>query len=174
MLEQTALFKKCIEVILTNEGGYTNNPNDLGNWTEPNRTGILKGTKYGIAARFFPHLDIKNLTVEQARQIYFEKYWLPMSLDGIQYDFSALQIFDFGVNAGKGRAIRTAQNVVGVKADGICGKETRAAINTYINFINQYKSVRIEYYKSIADRDPKNKVFLKGWINRVENTHFNH
>lgn len=171
----TPLFNKCIEVVLVNEGGFTDHPNDLGNWTGPNRTGELKGTKYGICARYFPHLDIKNLTLDKARQIYFEKYWQPMGLDGIFYDLSALQIFDFGVNAGKGRAIRTAQNITGAKADGICGKETLNKINTYIyNFPESYKRVRILYYKSIAERDPKNKVFLKGWISRVENCHFDH
>lgn len=172
MIEQSALFKKIIPVIITNEGGYTDNPNDLGNWTEPNRTGILKGTKYGICARYFPYLDIKNLTMAQARQIYFEKYWLPMSLDGLLYDLSALQIFDFGVNAGKGRAVRTAQNIVGVKPDGLMGNITRQAINIYKDFVDEYKKVRILYYKSIVDRDPKNKVFLKGWLRRVDDTYF--
>lgn len=175
MLIQTDLFKRCIEVVLVNEGGFQNNPNDLGNWTGPNRTGELKGTKYGIAARFFPYLDIKNLTMAQARQIYYTKYWLPMELDGIINELAVLQMFDFGVNAGKGRAIRTAQNIVGVIADGYCGRITKEAINKYeYGFVNAYVNVRILYYRTIAERDPKNKIFLNGWINRVVNTHFDH
>ena len=174
MMPSEFLFNKCIEVVLVHEGGYQCNPNDLGNWTESNRTGQLKGTKYGICARYFPLLDIKNLTVAKARDIYHLHYWLPMNLDGILNELSALHIFDFGVNAGKRRAIRTAQNIVGVKADGICGRITTRAINEYNNFVEDYKNVRIQYYKSIAERDPQNKTFLKGWLNRVDNTHFNH
>ena len=171
----TELFLKCIDVILVNEGGYQNNPNDLGNWTGPNRTGELKGTKYGIACRFFPYLDIKNLTVAQAREIYWQKYYLPMALEGIKNHLSVLQIFDFGVNAGKVRAIRTAQSLVNVKPDGLCGVVTRQAVNAFeFNFPAMYMSERVKYYNMIAERDPKNKVFLKGWLSRVWETNFNH
>lgn len=171
----TPLFNKCIDIILVNEGGFQNHPNDLGNWTGANRTGELKGTKYGIAARFFPNLDIKNLTINQAKDIYFWHYWSPMNLEGIEDELSALQIFDFGVNAGKGRAIRTAQKLVGAVVDGICGKQTTSLINLCKEgFAILYKRERILYYKHIAERDPKNSVFLNGWIRRVQDTHFNH
>lgn len=172
MLQQTELFKKCISIILTSEGGFTLNPVDSGNWTQPNCTGILKGTKYGIAARFFPNLDIKNLTLNQARQIYFEKYYLPMNLEGIHDELSVLHIFDFGINAGKGIAIRTAQRIVNVRPDGLVGAFTTKAINNFPNFSSAYISKRLEYYKNLVIQKPRYKIFLKGWINRVNNTHF--
>ena len=61
-------FDQCIEHILDSEGRFTLNPNDKGNYTP---SGELKGTKYGISARMYPKLDIKNLTLEQAKLIYF-------------------------------------------------------------------------------------------------------
>ena len=172
MIPYTELFKKCIEVILISEGGFTLNPVDSGNWTGPNCTGELKGTKYGIAARFFPHLDIKNLTVEQARRIYFEKYYLRMNLQGIHDELAVLQMFDFGINAGKGIAIRTAQRIVNVKADGLCGQITTEAINHFPNFSAAYIQRRLEYYKKLVDQKPQYKIFYKGWTNRVFHTHF--
>ena len=48
--------KKVISVVLLNEGGFQKHPKDPGNWTGPNCTGELIGTKYGIAARYFHHL----------------------------------------------------------------------------------------------------------------------
>lgn len=166
------LFNKCIEVVLKHEGGFQNNPNDIGNWVGGYKTGKLVGTKYGIAARFFPDEDIKNLTKERAKVIYYNYYWLPMGLDGICRDASALEVFDFGVNAGKSRAIRTAQRLCGVTADGVCGDITRSAINNYDgDFVKDFKHARRVYYEYIASKRD-NSVFLKGWLNRVDTTHF--
>ena len=50
-------FDKIIEVVLEHEGGYVNDPDDAGG-----------ETKYGIAKRWYPSVDIKNLTKEQAKK----------------------------------------------------------------------------------------------------------
>ena len=52
-------FDSAFTIILGSEGGYVNDPRDSGG-----------ETKYGIAKKFYPNLDIKNLTVEQAKAIY--------------------------------------------------------------------------------------------------------
>ena len=52
-------FNKIIEKVLKHEGGYVNDPTDLGG-----------ETNYGITKRFYPDVDIKNLTEEQAKEIY--------------------------------------------------------------------------------------------------------
>ena len=64
-------FDQAFERLIGHEGNFTNDKDDRGNWT----TGIigkgqLKGTKYGISAMTYPQLDIKNLTLDQAKQIY--------------------------------------------------------------------------------------------------------
>ena len=51
-------FNEIIEKVLEHEGGYVNDPKDLGG-----------ETKYGITKRFYPDIDIKNLTIEQAKEI---------------------------------------------------------------------------------------------------------
>lgn len=156
-----SLFAKCIGVVLKHEGGYVNDPDDWGG-----------ETKYGIAKRFFPDEDIKNLTIERAKHLYFRYYWIPMNLEGICREASALEIFDFGVNAGKRRAIRTAQRICGVTPDGHVGPVTTNAINNYDgDFVQDYKHSRRVYYEYIATKRNNHK-FLNGWLNRVDSTHF--
>jgi len=166
------LFEKCIEIVLKNEGGYQNNPNDSGNWVGGYKTGKLVGTKYGIAAKFFPDEDIKNLTLERAKELYYENYWLKMNLDGIKSHEAALQVFDFGVNAGTRRSIKKAQQIALVTTDGICGNNTIKAINEYKgDFVKDFKHVRKVYYEYIAEKRD-NHVFLGGWLRRIDHTHF--
>jgi len=165
------LFDECIRVILRNEGGYQANPNDSGNWVGGYKTGKLVGTKYGIAGKFFPNVDIKNLTEEGAKQIYYTYYWKPMNLEGIGNELAVLHIFDHGVNAGKGTAIRMAQRIVGVKADGVCGSITTKAINGSWDFVRSYIEERKDYYKKVSLRGD-NKVFLSGWLRRIDKTAF--
>lgn len=167
------LFNKCIEIILKNEGGFQNNPNDSGNWVGGFKIGKLVGTKYGIAAKFFPDEDIKNLTIKRAKEIYYQKYWLKMNLEGIKSHEAVLQIFDFGVNSGTRRSIKKAQQITLVKTDGYVGKQTIEAINNYEgDFVKDFKHTRRVYYENLADRKKNNKGFLGGWLKRVDHTHF--
>jgi len=163
----TALFDKCIKVVLKHEGGFQAHPSDWGNYAH----GKLIGTKYGIAARYFPDEDIVNLTVERAKEIYYQNYWLPMNLEGINDELAVLHMFDHGVNAGRKRSILIAQELVLVKMDGICGSVTKNAINAYWGFRDDFITSRIEYYQKIS-KVRNNIVFLQGWINRVNNTYF--
>jgi len=149
-----------MEVIFKHEGGYVNNPNDWGG-----------ETNYGIAKRFFPDVDIKNLTQEGAKEIYYQWYWQPMKLTGIYSPDSILEIFDMGVNAGKVNAIRMAQRVVNATPDGKMGPMTTKSINNLPDFVKRYKQARVEYYMRIALKR-NNKVFLKGWLNRVSSCRF--
>lgn len=57
-------FESAIKIILAEEGGYVNDPDDPGG-----------ETKYGISARAYPGVDIKNLTLNQAIEIYRTDYW---------------------------------------------------------------------------------------------------
>ncbi len=152
------IVKQCISIILKNEGGYVNHPNDPGG-----------ETKFGISKRAFPHLDIKNLTQDQAINIYYCKYWKPMNLDLIDEPELKLHLFDQGVNSGTKRAVKLLQAELNLVTDGIIGKKTAAAVNGKFT-AEDYKEVRRAFYNRLAEK-PRLKVFLKGWLNRVEHTH---
>ena len=56
--------------VIGHEGKWGNDRRDRGNWTSGViGKGELKGTKYGVAAHAYPELDIKNLTIDDARKI---------------------------------------------------------------------------------------------------------
>lgn len=164
MIEQiyTELFHRCIEVILRHEGGYVNHPADPGG-----------ETNFGICRRNYPDLDIRNLTREQAIEIYYRDYWLPLNLSGIRDPQAVLEIFDMGVNAGLRTAVKIAQRLVGAFADGAIGEETTVKINAFPgNFVELYKANRKIYYINLARRKPALGVFLEGWLNRVDDCRF--
>jgi len=177
------LFDRCILVVLKSEGGYQCDPDDIGNYTPD---GILRGTKYGISARIFPKIDIKNLTEDQAKSIYYKYYWKPMNLEGLKDDELVLHVFDHGVNAGKRTSVRMLQRLVDAEADGICGADTTLRANTtkmptvVINgygllttLTEHFIYARYSYYTRLVEQRPKVKKYLKGWYDRIDRTKFN-
>lgn len=96
------------------EGGYTNDPDDNGNWTgEKKGSGILVGTNYGITAGVLMHYlgriptaaEMKNLSKEVAENIYKENYWDPIRGDELLHQEEANNLYDSAVNMGVGTAI---------------------------------------------------------------------
>lgn len=123
-----AVFDDCFSFVIGAEGGYTDNPNDPGNWTggAPNQ-GQLKGTKFGISAKAYPNLDIPNISLSDAEAIYRRDYWNRLQGDSLPPPV-ALVAFDSAVNAGVGNAARWLQMAVGAKPDGVIGPQTLAAL----------------------------------------------
>ena len=85
-------FDTAFEFILRWEGEYVNDPNDPGG-----------ATKYGISSRSYPNLDIENLTVYDAKGIYYKDYWLRSGCDELTPPMDII-IFDTSVNMGVSRA----------------------------------------------------------------------
>ena len=160
----TENWQKCLETILHHEGGYVNHPKDPGGETN---LGVTKrvyedwgGTK-----------DMKDLTVEDVAPIYKKNYWdrvkgdhLPAGLD--------LCVFDFGVNAGTGRAAKYLQKMIGTTPDGGIGPATLQKLKEYVDdqgvehTIKLYQMGRQKYYESLSTFS----TFGRGWTRRVEET----
>ena len=156
------MFDQAVNVILKHEGGLVNNPNDPG--------GI---TNFGISKRSYPEVDIYNLTKEQAKEIYERDYWKPLRLYMIDNANVCLELFDFSVNAGLSRAVKMAQKLAGTKEDGQLGGITANAINEFEgDFVKAFKHSRIIYYESLARNNHNLKMFLNGWLNRVNSNYF--
>lgn len=160
------IWNKAFEMVIGNEGGYTNISADKGNWTS-GKIGIgeLKGTKYGISAMCYPHLDIPNLTLEQARDIYHKDYWCRYKCDCLP-DAVGLVLFDSVVNSSAKRMIKILQQCLGVSADGIIGNQTIGACNRLPlkKIINEFLDKRLDYLMSLKDW----KHFGNGWANRIK------
>lgn len=158
-------FDEAFKRLIGHEGGYSSDRRDPGNWTG-GRVGVgeLKGTKFGLAANTYPNLDIKNLTLAQAKAIYKKDWWDKLGADGM-HSAIVFQLWDFAINAGKSRAIKELQQAVGVPADGIIGPQTLAAVNSHDlnDVILSLTAERLKFYTSLSTF----KTYGKGWTNRV-------
>jgi len=161
-------YQHCLEMILHHEGGYVNHPEDPGGITN---LGVTKRVYEEWVGKKVTEEKMKNLKVEDVAPIYNKNYWfrvkgnqLPSGLD--------LCVFDFGVNAGTGRAAKYLQKMVGATADGAIGPATLRALETYVaevglkGAIEQYQKDRLAYYKKLKHF----KTFGKGWTRRTKET----
>jgi len=144
-------FDKAFNFIIKAEGGFVNDPDDPGGMT-----------KYGISKRQYPTTDIRNLTLQQAKEIYRSDYWDACKCEDLPLPLR-LAVFDSAVNQGKSAAIKLLQKVVGTIADGIIGPQT-------INATNRTNSIVPRYLAERALRYSKTKNFNKygrGWMKRL-------
>lgn len=156
-------FDKAFDRLIDHEKGFTDNPADPGNWTGGKvNVGELKGTKYGIAANTYGHLDIKNLTLEKAKAIYQEDFWNVIGTG--THPAVKFQFFDMAVNHGHGNAVRILQRAARVADDGAWGKVSQAALDA-MDLNDQLLRVlgcRFKFWASLKKFDE----FGRGWTNR--------
>lgn len=143
--------------IIKIEGGYVNDPHDLGG-----------ETNYGISKKTYPDVDIKNLTVEQAMAIYERNYWIFYNCN-LMPPVAGILAMDAYVQHSPKTASRLLQEAVGATPDGIVGPITLKKIREkdprqlMLNFIRE----RALYYHHITVARSKNAKFLKGWFRRL-------
>ncbi len=162
----SAAFESSLPFILRWEGGYVNNPNDPGGATNKGVTQTVYDDwrrKQGLPPR-----GVKQITDAEVQAIYDTGYWLPPRCNVLQQPLDLVQ-FDTAVNMGPGRAVRFLQRAVGCAVDGGFGPNTLKSVDacdlgaTLVTYCNE----REAYYRRLAERNPKLKIFLKGWLNRL-------
>ncbi len=161
------LFANAFAVVIGEEGGFSTNPADPGNWTGGVcGKGICRGTKYGIAASAHPDLDIANLTLDHAQAIYRDTYWSPVQADALPKPL-ALLVFDAAVNCGVSRAITWLQTAAGCSVDGIIGPQTFAAIQAKggdgAGLCAEFQAQRMAWMADL----PSWRAFGLGWARRL-------
>jgi len=153
-----ANFDGSVEKTLIHEGGYVFDKNDRGG-----------ETNFGISKRAYPDIDIKNLTVAQAKEIYKRDYWDRVRGDEIASQRVASEIFDTAVNMGVRTASKLIQGCVGSHPDGVIGNITLQKINAMDEelLLLRFKLAKVARYAYLAKKRPANRKFLLGWINRA-------
>ena len=149
-------FPDCIAHVLAAEGGLVNDPQDPG--------GV---TKFGISQRSYPALDIRALSLDDAKAIYQRDYWTPIQGEALPAGLDLL-VLDHAVNAGPARAVRLLQGLVGVPEDGSMGPVTLAgvAIADPQDLIARFSELRLDFYRDL----PTWRHFGAGWSRRVHRT----
>jgi len=176
-----ANYGKAFDKTIKHEGGYNDIQGDNGG-----------PTNFGVSLRFLSLLykdcgigdfdndgdvdkdDIKKLTIENAKEIYFKAFWLKQKCDLINDDEIAAKLFDLSVNAGLMQAaklIQRACNQFGkdLTEDGKLGPKSIIAINN-INpdeLLIAYRYECVQFYLKLVEQTPSFSKFIKGWLRRA-------
>jgi lysozyme family protein len=180
-----AIFNSAFKITMGNEGGYANNPNDNGGETYA-----------GIARNFWPnwggwpavdqavstHPQNINATLAadsavqtEVQSFYKQNFWDVISLDNLNSQQLANQLFDTAVNMGTGIASRFLQQAINniipgkLVVDGIVGPQTIAAANgiPLEALYNQVIALRKQRYLNIIKQNPSQAQFQNSWFSRL-------
>jgi lysozyme family protein len=160
----SANFNKAFQSLMLLEGGYSNDALDGG-----------KETKYGITKKHYPHLNIKDLSLDQAKEIYYKDYWAKNHYNKIRNIKIAEKVFHITVNAGAHqshlilqRALHAVEHKTLVE-DGILGNITLEAINKShpSSLLPALRSELAGFYRLIIATRPSQNKFKNGWLKRA-------
>ena len=151
-------FNEIIKQVLEHEGGYVNDPKDLGG-----------ETKYGITKRFYPELNIKELTIEKAKQIYKDDYWDKNRVESLPQNLWHI-FFDMCVNMGRRTAVKVLQRAAvnrgkDIEVDGGLGPATIKALKGVE--LDRVRAFRVKYYVDLITSKPEQEKFFLGWFRRA-------
>jgi lysozyme family protein len=170
--------KKFEPFVLKWEGGakYTNSKIDRGG-----------ATKYGITIATWRTVgydkngdekidenDVKLITEEDFTKVLKKNFWDKWKADQIKNQKVAEILVDWLWASGKWGIIKP-QQLLGVKADGIVGKQTLAAVNGYPNqrqLFDAIKNARKAYIDKVIKNDPRQIAHKVGWLNRINSITF--
>ncbi len=165
----SANLERGLAHVFGHEGGLSLDPNDRGNWTSGViGKGELEGTKFVIASHVYPDLDIRNLTLAQAAEIYRRDYWTKIRGDLLASGIDSVML-DTAMNSGPGRASKLLQASLGVTADGGYGPETFGAmgrVRDWVPVIRDYCRRRMSFLRALSSWIH----YGNGWTRRVAET----
>lgn len=155
-------FEECLTEVLKHEGGWSDHKDDPGGAT---MKGVTLGTYSEYLGRQASKQELRAIPWSHIVAIYRKGYWdkvlgdqLPRGVD--------LCVFDFAVNSGPGRAIKTLQASVGAKADGVMGPATLAAVRAKgdpVAIVSDVCQRRMAFLRGLKHWP----TFRNGWTARV-------
>lgn len=158
-------FKVYAPKLLQLEGGYSNHTEDKGSHT---MMGVTLATYQSYCGQEKTLKDLQNMSYETWQNIMKDLYWDKCLADEIENQSVAELLVDWCVNSGM-VGLRKVQEIAGAKPDGIAGPKTLAAINgaKAEELFDRIMQARKQFYVNIVKRNPKQKVFMNGWMNRL-------
>ena len=183
-------FETGYKVVMINEGGYANDPDDAGGETykgiarkrQPNWKGWAIVDSYKSKPGNWPALLDKDATLQKmVHSFYKSEFWDALSLDYVKDQKIANELFDTGVNMGLGIAAlflqhslnalnRNGADYPDIKEDAKIGPVTVGYLNSHRNPCNVYKVLNClqgSRYVDLCKANPKNEKFMNSWLSRV-------
>jgi lysozyme family protein len=170
-------FSLAFQLMIANEGGYVNDPDDPGGETYK---GIARKmyskwdgwTTVDMLKRqpgFPSNLDKDAELQQDVLNFYRTVFWDPLKGDQMNNQEVANSIFDFAVNAGLSTSASLAQMVIGAKADGVIGPQSIASLNTFDpeHFLAAFTVAKIARYVNIVKKRPTSRKYFYGWVCRA-------
>ena len=164
------VFDEAFLKVIGNEGGYVNDSLDRGG-----------ETKYGISKKSYPNVDIKSLSLEEAKNLYYVGYW-NTKRGNLSFlpDAVAIELFDTSVNMGSDTARRMLQKSLNLlnrvetryddlKVDGWLGSTTFKAV-ALVNedeLLKVLNGLQFNRYLEIVENNHSQERFFAGWIKRT-------
>lgn len=181
-----AAFERSLTFVLAREGGYANHPQDRGG---PTSQGIslaaVEHLRDPVSERLIfdfdadgdvDALDIQSVPKHQAArdQFYRERYWEPTGCDELWWPLCLL-VFDVAVNSGVHAAARNLQRALLTSGcwqpiTGVVGHITRSnarRVEDRAALVESFLAIRERFYHAVVARNPSQRAFLAGWLNRV-------
>lgn len=169
-----ANVEKLVPFILKWEGGFVNDPDDLGGAT--NRGVTLATYAQYCKKKGYPVPTVerlKNLSEREWAEILKTMYWDRWKADKIVNQSVANILVDW-VWASGVHGVKRPQKILGVSVDGIVGNQTLAAVNAKDakELFYAIKADRIRFIDEICKARPANEKYRRGWMNRINNLTF--
>lgn len=167
---------KLAPYILKWEGGFVDHKADKGGATN---MGVTIGTwrQNGYDKDGDGDIDVADLKLltkqDVINRILKPHYWDRWKADQIVSQPIANILVDWVWGSGKWGII-IPQRLLGVEADGVVGQQTITAVNKQkpADLFARIKAARITFLNDIVKNNPSQRVFLKGWINRLNDLKF--
>jgi len=167
-------YDRSFALVLRSEGGFTTDINDSGNKMPDGRAG---STNMGVTQRAWEEYvghpvtwkDMRALTPDMISPFYKRKYWDACDCDQLPTPLDYM-VFDFGVNAGVGRAVKLLQECLAVPVTGQVDKTTILVAKEIPieELIASYSDTKRHYYKML-----QNPHYERGWLARVDTVEAN-
>lgn len=168
-------FDQAFDELLKVEQGYSEHKNDAGG---PTNFGItLKTLKEWRGDNKLTREDVKNLSIDEAKNIYKSNYWDKLGLDNVISPLTKKFLFDQAVNKGDRQAVKDAQRAYNkinpdsqIDVDGVMGPSTMGALNSVTDdkLMNPLIESARDSYVKIIENKPRNRDFRRGWANRLK------
>lgn len=159
--------EQALDELITREGGFVNDPLDVGG---PTKFGITRATLAVWKGHDVTIEDVRQLSVAEAKEIYRQKFVRDPGYGAIRDEALRALVVDAAANHGPRNATTMLQRAVGgLVPDGVLGPVTIAAVNAvsptklWLGLFGQ----RVRFYGRIVTNNPGQAKFAAGWANRL-------